>query len=132
LIRPFLFTFVGNGAAAGSHVRRASVFIAELGKRGESGGVFEAFPLHRESESLDIGHFSLRRIDFWFYFWIAILSIVLDYSLKPLDPILKHRNEHLSVDFAEYLVDRTFSTVPVRKVDSLQLLFQKTEEKEIT
>jgi hypothetical protein len=43
-----------------------------------------------------------------FYLPIAKLPIILDHSLKPLDPIEKHRNDHVSVDFAEYLAHHSF------------------------
>jgi hypothetical protein len=59
---------------------------------------------------------------------IVLLPIVLDHPLQPLDPIQKHRNEHLSVDFTDNSAYCAFQGRPVREMDSLDLLFQKTKE----
>ena len=63
---------------------------------------------------------------------MVVLPFVLDHPLKPLHPIHKHRDEQFSVDSTEYLAYRALQSLPVCQMDSLELLFQKTKEEEVT
>jgi hypothetical protein len=60
---------------------------------------------------------------------IVVLPDVLDNPLQPLDPILKHRNEHFLVDFTENSAYCAFEGLAVQKMDSSDLWFYETKEK---
>jgi hypothetical protein len=65
-----------------------------------------------------------------FYPMIVILPSILDYSLKPLHPLHKYRNENFSVDFTEYSTYCAFESLPVRQIDASELSFKETKEGE--
>jgi hypothetical protein len=67
-----------------------------------------------------------------FYSGIVVLIPVRDHLMKPLDPIQGHRNEHFSVDLTKYLACRAFQGLPVREMDSPDLLFENIEEEEVS
>jgi hypothetical protein len=71
-------------------------------------------------------------IFFIFYSAIVVLTAVLADPVKPLDPIQEHGNEHILVDLTEYSAYCAFQGLPVREINSLDLLFEKTKEEEVT